>query len=105
MGLFWSMQAEPGFEKKRFLKEDVTTPLVAKVFVYKQFVTLQDLHAKTLTPLLASEIRRWYKAADVSRVEVHQNAIRGMLFIPPGKCIYIMSKSTSILLNTSFRIL
>ena len=91
MGLFWSMQPEPGFEKKRFMQHDVTKPLVSKVSVYDQFYTMDVMLSGQLTPILKTEIPRWYKAQNVTRVEIYENKFRGVLFIPSGKhkiCIH-----------------
>ena len=85
MGLFWSMQPETGFEKKRFMQLDVTNPLVSKVSIYNQFQSMDALHSAKLTPILQTAIPRWYKAQSVTRVEICENKLRGVLFIPSGK--------------------
>ena len=85
MGLFWSMRPVPGFEFTRFIKDDVTTPLVSKVYIYSHHRTLEEIHNEDLPCILTTEINRWYKAAGVTRVEIREKAIRGTLFIPTGK--------------------
>ena len=85
MGLFWSMQHEPGFEKKRFMQHDVTTPLVSKISLYDQFHNMDAMHSAKLTPILQTSIRRLYKAENVTKVEICENKLRGVLFIPSGK--------------------
>ncbi|KAK3101148.1 hypothetical protein FSP39_001301 [Pinctada imbricata] len=86
MGLFWSLKPEPGYENKRLLKDDVSTPLVFHVLVYDGMYSWEELHKKssTLEPLNSTEINRWYKSPDVKRIDIHEGNLRGALFIPKG---------------------
>ena len=85
MGLIWSMSAEPGWETTKFVKRTVLTPLVSKLYIYPQFLTMENLRTNLINPILCSEIPRWYKAPCVKRLEVEDGSIRGTLFIPIGK--------------------
>ena len=84
MGLFWSMQPEPGFETKRFMKDNALTPLLSTVNVYSGLRTLKDIQNGKDQLIFTSEISRWYKAPNVKRIEIERGRIRGTLFIPSG---------------------
>ena len=85
MGLFWSMQPEPGFETKRFMKDNVSTPLLSTVNVYSGLRTLNEIQNGKVRLIFTSEVPRWYKAPNVKKIEIERGRIRGTLFIPSGK--------------------
>ncbi|KAJ8309324.1 hypothetical protein KUTeg_014198 [Tegillarca granosa] len=86
MGLFWSMEQEPGQSKGlRYWKRDVTEPVLVTLNVFKGHYSWDELYSKTMQPLVSTVIRRWYKAPDVKREQIRVGNIRGTLFLPPGK--------------------
>ena len=86
MGLFHSMVQVPGDNKRmRYIKTDVTTPQTVKIFVFKDFVALENCHSSDMEPLMSTEIKRWFLHRNVSRVEIRHDGIRGTLFTPEGE--------------------
>ena len=85
MGLFWSMKPTPDMRRgMRLLKADVTTPLVARLDVHSDHVTVLDSRCPPSTPLVSAEVRRWYKSPDVDRVLVRDGELFGTMFVPKG---------------------
>nr|XP_002129206.1 bile acid-CoA:amino acid N-acyltransferase isoform X1 [Ciona intestinalis] len=92
MGLFWSMTSSSLNRSvyPRFIKLDVTTPLVVKLNVYEELIfTLEELDSrrKNLKKLASTHIKRWFMAAGTKRITltVEKHGIHGTLFIPPGQ--------------------
>lgn len=85
VGLLWSMSREPCHEVSiRFQKNDVTTPVVVNITVFKGHITWENLFDPHLKPLAGCQIYRRYMAKSVRREKVRQGNIRGVLFTPPG---------------------
>nr|CAB3225055.1 bile acid-CoA:amino acid N-acyltransferase [Phallusia mammillata] len=96
MGLFWSMESSPANKTPhtRFLKLDVTTPLVVTICVYNvEIENLDELH-KMRTDIIWEEnkiasiqINRWFMETGTKRIllTVKEHGLHGTLFIPPGK--------------------
>ncbi|XP_036376194.1 bile acid-CoA:amino acid N-acyltransferase-like [Megalops cyprinoides] len=82
MGLLWSMKPVPGSRTGiRLRKEDVRTPMVVQISVYRGHIS----HGFRETPSLACAVaERWYMAPGVRRVDVEEKGVRGTLFLPPG---------------------
>ena len=86
MGLFWSMKPTLDMRKgTRLMKQDVTTPLVTRMYVHDGHLTAPDPRHVSAQALATGEVRRWYKDPQVKRVKVNQDGVRGTLFIPPGE--------------------
>ncbi|XP_074660934.1 acyl-coenzyme A amino acid N-acyltransferase 1-like [Tubulanus polymorphus] len=86
-GLFWGMEPLPGQRPGiRFMKKDVTTPLDIKLKMFSDHVTFEDIlnEKPSLIPLGNTDIKRWYKSADVERTVIRTGRIRGTFFRPVG---------------------
>ena len=89
MGLFWSMKPEPSSRQNtRFLKKDVTSPIVVTLSVIEGHHSWETLFDPPPKPLATLDVYRWYKDRNVRRERVSKGNIRGVLFIPPGKSWY-----------------
>ncbi|XP_022334571.2 acyl-coenzyme A thioesterase 1-like [Crassostrea virginica] len=85
MGLFWSMKPEPSCRQNvRFLKKDITTPIVVTFSVLEGHHSWENLFDPPPKPLATLDVLRWYKHPRVRRERVTEGNIRGALFIPPG---------------------
>jgi len=94
MGLFWSLKPSFGnkYKNARFIKLDVTTPLVVHIRVYSVVIddikTIYDvrdeLNDKELTSI---SVHRIYMKPGTERVPltVEDSGVRGRLFVPPGE--------------------
>ncbi|XP_036376192.1 peroxisomal succinyl-coenzyme A thioesterase-like isoform X1 [Megalops cyprinoides] len=82
MGLLWSMKPVPGSRTGlRLRKEDVRTPMVVQISVYRGHIS----RGFRETPSLACAVaERWYMAPGVRRVDVEEKGVRGTLLLPPG---------------------
>uniref|UniRef100_H2Y3N5 Acyl-CoA thioester hydrolase/bile acid-CoA amino acid N-acetyltransferase domain-containing protein n=2 Tax=Ciona intestinalis TaxID=7719 RepID=H2Y3N5_CIOIN len=92
MGLIWAMKESPmnKHAHARFVKMDITTPLVVMLNVYEELIfTLEELDSrrKNLKKLASTHIKRWFMAAGTKRITltVEKHGIHGTLFIPPGQ--------------------
>lgn len=84
MGLFSSMKPLPGQRKGiRFIKMDVTTPLVCRLAVYDEHTIPWNSH-HVKSPMACTSVYRWYKAKGVTVEEVEHPKVRGLLFLPEG---------------------
>uniref|UniRef100_H2Y511 BAAT/Acyl-CoA thioester hydrolase C-terminal domain-containing protein n=1 Tax=Ciona savignyi TaxID=51511 RepID=H2Y511_CIOSA len=90
MGLLWAMQ--PSLLNKqpfaRFVKLDVTTPLMVRLCVYEESIfTLEQLGLEHVRELASTQINRWFMAEGTKRipVTVESHGVHGTLFIPPGE--------------------
>ncbi|XP_062614556.1 bile acid-CoA:amino acid N-acyltransferase-like, partial [Saccostrea cucullata] len=84
MGLFWSMKPEPSSRQNiRFLKKDVTSPIVVTLSVIEGHHSWETLFDPPPKPLATLDVYRWYKDRNVRRERVSNGNIRGALFIPP----------------------
>ena len=88
MGLFWGMIPAPGQRAGlRLFKSNASTPFKVQVSVQRghiECITMEDCHGGA--GLLASQaMERWYQGPGVSKVTVRDGALRGALFLPPGK--------------------
>ncbi|XP_078315855.1 acyl-coenzyme A thioesterase 1-like isoform X3 [Crassostrea virginica] len=85
MGLFWSMKPEPSCRQNvRFLKQDITTPIVVTFSVLEGHHSWENLFDPPPKPLAMLDVLRWYRHPRVRRETVTEGNIRGALFIPPG---------------------
>jgi len=94
MGLFWSLKSSPKNDCKniRFIKPDVTKPLVVRIGVYNAEVDSiesfhgqrSDLESKLLDSI---DINRLYMQPGTTRTELSykKDGIQGILLVPPGK--------------------
>lgn len=86
MGLFWSMQKEPGTKSTtRFFMKDITTPVRVTVKTYNGHMVWDELNDATKPASLAETvIDRRYMAQNVRRLPVKEGRVRGVLFLPEG---------------------
>ena len=85
MGIFWSMIQAPGQMKGiRMMKKNVDTPLSALVTCYIGHMTMENIRASQVEPMISHVIERWYKSPDVTYREVADGRLRGRLYLPPG---------------------
>ena len=91
MGLLWSMKAAPGQKKGlRLLKQDVSKPFVVDVLLLRGHVEVKgkkDLVSAGTVLLAKTTVYRSYLGRGVTAFKVTAGAVRGMLFVPPGRCI------------------
>ncbi|XP_058379647.1 bile acid-CoA:amino acid N-acyltransferase-like [Diceros bicornis minor] len=81
MGLFWSLKPEKILT--RLLKRDVmNSPFQVQLKLYNSNVILID-NAST-APNVSLTLERWYAAPGVTRIQVREGRLRGVLFLPPG---------------------
>ncbi|KAF5907507.1 acyl-coenzyme A thioesterase 4-like, partial [Clarias magur] len=82
MGLLWSMKPIPGSRTGlRFRKKDVNTPLDVHISVYENHLS-KGFREKP--PMASVVVQRWYISPGIKRVEVTENDLKAVLFIPPG---------------------
>ncbi|XP_072238525.1 bile acid-CoA:amino acid N-acyltransferase-like [Leuresthes tenuis] len=82
MGLFWGMQSAPGGrEGLRLRKKNVETPYMVNISLLEGHVSPND---GQIPELAAVTTERWYMAPGVRRIEIRQNGVVGILFLPPG---------------------
>jgi hypothetical protein len=87
MGFIWSLQAEPDQPPgRRLVKRDVTTPIVARVYVLEgKMSSAECLESITRGRWLAhSSCDRLHMADGVERIVVRDGRLLGTLFIPAG---------------------
>ena len=84
MGLFWSMEQDPGQKPGlRIVRRIATTPIRTTLSVCAGHIEhLADLAHQI--PLATTTINRWYMASHVQRLEINEGDIVGTLFIPKG---------------------
>lgn len=91
MGLLWSMKAAPGQKKGlRLVKQDVSKPFVVDVFLLNGHVEInskKDVDKTSDIVLGKTTIYRNYMGPGVTAFKVKKGAVRGTLFLPPGKRI------------------
>ena len=88
MGLFWSLQPEPGSRPGiRLRKKDVTQPHSITLSIIAGHVDANHSSHHKSDILAQTEVKRCYMWEDVLRVPVRHGRIRGTLFIPQSKCI------------------
>ncbi|ELW68421.1 Bile acid-CoA:amino acid N-acyltransferase [Tupaia chinensis] len=81
MGLFWSLK--PTKILTRLLKRDVmNSPFQVQLKLY-DLLSLKDNSPKS--PKASLTLERWYVAPGVTRIQVREGRIRGVLFLPPGE--------------------
>ena len=90
MGLFWSMVPCPGqMDGIRLMKKNIETPFKTVLSVHEGYQSLDQLRESAGEILCSTEIERFYKAQAVKKVEVTDGRLRGMLYLPPGKQLYL----------------
>ncbi len=90
MGLFWSMTACPNHRYgTRYMKNDVTKPLVIHITVHKGHMDGSDCRQDT-NPMASTTVERWYMSDNIDRYKVHEGNVRGTLFKPKGMMISII---------------
>jgi len=96
MGLFWSMQPSPANKHKyaRFVKMDVTTPLVVDIDIYEEEVKdVNHIHQLRVSgglkekQIASKQLNRLYMKPGTKRIPLNmkEHGIHGTLFIPPGE--------------------
>ncbi|KAK7104524.1 bile acid-CoA:amino acid N-acyltransferase-like isoform X2 [Littorina saxatilis] len=90
MGLLWSLAPLPGHPTDiRLVWKDVTKPCDVHIALFPGHITPSDSTVCSEDPdprpMCVTTASRWMKAADVSRVEIKEGRLRGMLFLPPGE--------------------
>ena len=100
MGLLWSMVLADGQRRgSRLVKKDVQTPYKVNIAVRDGHVTCKSPQEVTLQSeelLAVTQIERWYMKPGVRRIPVRDGRVRGMLFLPPGKDIYMTKQIHSV---------
>ena len=86
MGVVWSLQQADGQRPGlRLVKQDVATPLVTHIYVIDGHVTVRSQSEIGESPLATGQMRRFYQWEGVRVEPVNWGAVRGALFLPPGK--------------------
>uniref|UniRef100_H2ZF94 Uncharacterized protein n=1 Tax=Ciona savignyi TaxID=51511 RepID=H2ZF94_CIOSA len=73
MGLIWGMKPSPANKKPfaRFVKLDVTSPLVVRLRVYEESIfTLERLSSGHVGELASTQMNRWFMAKGTKRIPV-----------------------------------
>lgn len=82
MGLFWSLKPEKFLTK--LVKRDVmNSPFLVQIKLYDSNLPLAQI--ATTAPKVSVTLERWYTAPGVTRIQVHEGRLRGVLFLPPGE--------------------
>ena len=90
MGIFWSMVQAPGQrDGLRLIKKDVTTPMTTNIAVYNDHLSVDTIHSATPESLCSGSIDRWYMGDGVKRVVVKHDRLRGVLYLPSGKIVFV----------------
>lgn len=83
MGLFWSMVSAPNQRTgERLVKSNASTPFVFDISVYVEHISWKCIWDDKMKPVAKETIVRWYKGANIKRIEIEEGQIRGTLFLP-----------------------
>ncbi|KAK3103402.1 hypothetical protein FSP39_018954 [Pinctada imbricata] len=85
MGLLWSMEAEPGYERIQFKTRDVKVPLLYDIYIYDGILSLDEVQNCQKACLATSRIQRLCMEKSVRLEEIRDGPMTGKLFIPKGE--------------------
>lgn len=82
MGLFWSIKAIKNAKSQRFIKKDVTTPMLFTIRAFiGDHVQNRDISE---TPFSEIVVERLFMKPGVKRIPLTTGVVRGTVFIPEG---------------------
>ncbi|KAH9500457.1 Acyl-coenzyme A thioesterase 1 [Bulinus truncatus] len=87
MGVFWSMKPAPGQPPNtRMPLGSPNLPCVYSLRVYQDHLNLESIYTSQFVAnvLASTQHDRWLKREGVTRVEVEDTKVRGVLFLPSG---------------------
>ncbi|CAL1542548.1 unnamed protein product [Lymnaea stagnalis] len=89
MGIFWSLKPAPGQPPtSRLIIKDTERPCIFRLRAYLGHLSLASIYSQPVSQLeiLASlNVERWVKGKDVTRLEIEEGRVRGVLYLPKGE--------------------